>query len=230
VIDLVSKAKVLVQERDKVENDRNTKRRRLDTNDCHEDSTNIKEGEEEARDGRSDDRILDGGGSNGNESSAPKPPQLAPGYNIWWDSTEAQMLFNASKEKETTVDRLQDLIAVLDNATLTVQSYKTIVDGHDVDDIMSDHKKENIQMRTRYLAQAYRIAIEEMPFKTWNDCCQEAINHLAAVHIHYVKSAKVLERWNVEFRQRKTFCVNMSRGKRDLPAFLEAHPIGVRLD
>jgi hypothetical protein len=99
VIDLVSKAKVLVQERDKVENDRNTKRRRLDTNDCHEDSTNIKEGEEEARDGRSDDRILDGGGSNGNESSAPKPPQLAPGYNIWWTPLRHKCFLMPQKRK-----------------------------------------------------------------------------------------------------------------------------------
>jgi hypothetical protein len=31
-------------------------------------------------------------------------PQLAPGFNIWWDFTEAQMLFRASKEKETTLN------------------------------------------------------------------------------------------------------------------------------
>ena len=91
------------------------------------------------------------------------------------------MLFNSSKEKETVIDRLQDLTAILDNSTFAVGLYRTIVEGHDADNIMSDHKKENIRMRARYLAQAYRIAIEEMPFKTWNDCCQEAINQLAAV-------------------------------------------------
>jgi hypothetical protein len=58
---------------------------------------------------------------------------------------------------------------MLDNATFTVQLYKMIVDGHDADNIMSEHKKENIQMRARYLAQAYHNTIEEMPFKTWND-------------------------------------------------------------
>jgi hypothetical protein len=79
-------------------------------------------------------------------------------------------------------------------------------------------------MKARYLAQAYRIAIEEMPFKTWNDCCQEAINQLAAVHIHYIIFLRVLECWNNESCQRKTFFVK-NRGKtRDLPAFLEAHP------
>jgi hypothetical protein len=176
VIDLVSKAKAIVQERDKlVDNGQNVKRRRLlDAYDCNGDSitsNSQEEEQEEARDGRSEDI----------DAETPKPPQLAPGYNIWWDSTEAQMLFNSSKEKETVIDRLQDLTAILDNSTFAVGLYRTIVEGHDADNIMSDHKKENIQMRARYLAQAYRIAIEEMPFKTWNDCCQEAINQLAAV-------------------------------------------------
>ena len=91
---------------------------------------------------------------------------------------------------------------------------------------MSEYKKESTRMKARYLGQAYQIALDSMPSKTWNDCCQEAINQLAAVHIRYIKNARVLERWNVEFRQRKTFTVK-NRGKRDLPAFLEAHPIVV---
>jgi hypothetical protein len=122
--------------------------------------------------------------------------------------------------------RLEDLIAIFDHANLTALSYKTIGEGNDLDNTMSEHKKERIQMKARYLAQVYRIAIEEMPFKTWNDCCWEAINCFAAVQIHYTKNAKVLECWNVQFRERKRFCVK-NRGKRDLPAFLDAHPIVV---
>ena len=93
-------------------------------------------------------------------------PQLPPGYNIWWESTEAFKLFNASKEKETTVDRLQDLIAVLEKSNSTAVAYKKIVEGLDAenDDTMSEHKKEDVRMKARYLAQAYRIAIEEMPY------------------------------------------------------------------
>ena len=82
---------------------------------------------------------------------------------------------------------------MLDNATFTVQSYKTIVDGHDADNIMSEHKKENIRMRARYPTQAYCNTIEEMPFKTWNDCCREAIHQLATgVHINYIKNETFL--------------------------------------
>ena len=62
---------------------------------------------------------------------------------------------------------------------------------------MSEHKKEEIRMKARYLAQAYRIAIEEMPFKTWSDCCRDAIDQLAAVHIKNIMNEKVLRRWNV---------------------------------
>ena len=73
---------------------------------------------------------------------------------------------------------------MLDNANLTALSYKTLVEGHDADNTMSEHKKEGIRMKARYLAQAYRIAIEEMKMKTWKYCCQEAINRLATIHIH----------------------------------------------
>ena len=52
---------------------------------------------------------------------------------------------------------------------------------------MSEYKKESTRMKARYLGQAYRMALDSMPYKTWNDCCQEAINQLAVVHIRYIK-------------------------------------------
>jgi hypothetical protein len=154
------------------------------------------------------------------------PPQLPPGYSIWWDSMDAFMLFNGNKDIETAVDRVSDLIAVLDGANETPTSYKTIVEGNATDDTMSEHQKESIKMKARYLAQAYRIALESMPYKNWHDCCQEAINVLAAVHIRYIRNARVLRRWNEDFRQRKTFSIK-TNDKRHLPAFLQAHPIVV---
>jgi hypothetical protein len=83
------------------------------------------------------------------------------------------------------------LITLLDNANLMALSYKTIIDGHVTSNTMSEHKKESIRMKARYLAQAYRIALEEMPLKTWKECCKkEAVNRLATVHIHFVKNEK----------------------------------------
>jgi hypothetical protein len=86
----------------------------------------------------------------------------------------------------------------LDNSNATALSYKTIVEGNDVEDTMSEHKKDGIRMKARYLAQAYRIAIEEMPFKTWNDCCREAIKRFAAV---------------IDFESRKRLCCVAKQGR-----------------
>jgi hypothetical protein len=188
---------------------------------CHSASSN-RSGSEEDYSG-----IILGKVTTGEDASPGlAPTYLAPGYNIWWESTEAFRLFNASKGKETTIDRLEDLITVLDDANSAAASYKTIVEGLDADKTISEHKKEEIRMKARYLAHAYRIAIEEMPFTTWNDCCRDAIDQLATVHIKYIKNKKVLQRWNVEFC-RTSFRIK-SRGKQDLHAFLvEAHPIAV---
>jgi hypothetical protein len=117
---------------------------------------------------------------------------------------DAERLFNANKERENAVDRLWDLIAVLDGANATTLSYKTIVEGNDTDNTMSEHKKESIRMRARYLAQAYQIALDSMPYKTWHDCCQEAINALATIHIRYIKNSRVLQRWNEDFETQET--------------------------
>ena len=65
-----------------------------------------------------------------------------------------------------------------------------------------------------------------MPFKTWNGCCEDAIISLSNVGITYIKNAKVLERWNVEFRGDKMFYAK-SRSKHDLPPLLDAFPIVV---
>jgi hypothetical protein len=41
------------------------------------------------------------------------------------------------------VDRLEDLIVLLDNANAMALSYKTIVECTDADDTMSEYKKES---------------------------------------------------------------------------------------
>ena len=96
---------------------------------------------------------------------------------------DAVQLFNANKDIETAVDRLSDLIAVLNNANETTTSYMTIVEGNATNNTMSENQKESIRMKARYLAQAYQIALDSMPYKNWHDCCQEAIDVLAAIHI-----------------------------------------------
>jgi hypothetical protein len=109
VIDLVAKAKALVQERDKLENERATKRRHLvDDNDSCGSSMSELMGINGYDSGCAKN-------NRGEATSGPMPPHGAPGYNIWWDSMDADRLFNVSKERETAVDQLWDLIAMLDS-------------------------------------------------------------------------------------------------------------------
>jgi hypothetical protein len=130
IIDLVSKAKSLVQERDKLDNEeREAKRRCLvaSTDSC-EKSSNFTV-------------ISNSSVNNSSEAtSVPMPPQLPPGDSIWWDSMDAFMLFNGNKDIETAVDRVSDLIAVLNGANETATSYKTIVEGNATDDTMSENQ------------------------------------------------------------------------------------------
>jgi hypothetical protein len=163
------------------------------------------------------------------ESSPPAPAQKLPaGSNIYWDSADAKNLFNAS-DNETSLHRLDDLVEVLEHVNqLQSVGYKSIVAGHDADDSLSEHKKTEIRNKALYLAYAYREARNEMPFKTWGDCCQDTIISLANVGITYIKTSKVLERWNIEFRDNKMFYPK-SRSKHDLPPLLDAFPIIVTI-
>ena len=95
VIELVSKAKhaLVHKKRDKLEDERAAKRMRLFEINYSSHSSN------------SEDATTGSDGCDGIDetygekaTSGPKPPQLAPGFNISWDSMEAQKLFNVSKE------------------------------------------------------------------------------------------------------------------------------------
>ena len=213
LIDLITKAGHLLNKEEEEERERVAKRQRLDG----EESTSVP----------------NESSSNETPSSTaetPSEPDVMPtlpaGTNIFWASTDAKKLFNALA-KETSIDRLDDLIAILGHANNSpAVGYKAIVYGHDADNTLSEHKKAHIRQKALYLACAYREAREEMPYKTWNNCCQDAINIMAKAGVNHITNAKVLERWNVEFRQ-KTMFTPKCRGKRDLPAFLEAHPIVV---
>jgi hypothetical protein len=153
----------------------------------------------------------------------PSRPPLLHGTGIYWESTEADKLFNASQD-ENAHSRIQDMIVVLENATkLPLVGYKSIIEGHDADDTLSEYRKHDIQMKALYLLAAYKEAKEEMPFKTWSKCCRDAIESMSKAGINYISNDHVLQRWNIEFRKDKMFHPKC-RAKHDLPPFLEAHP------
>jgi len=89
VIDLVCKANLLVHERDKLESERKTKKRRLIESHYSGDSTNS---QGEARDGSNG---MDG--SNGNESSAPAAEQKLPAI---WDQNQVSRVYKRVAHRE----------------------------------------------------------------------------------------------------------------------------------
>jgi hypothetical protein len=111
VIELVSKANALIHERDnKQENMRSTKKRHLlHESDNSANSSNSQHGAgrsggSDGSDKESNSRIDGNDGRNESlapeqSKSRPNPPQLAPGYNIWWDSTEAIKLSMPRKRR-----------------------------------------------------------------------------------------------------------------------------------
>jgi hypothetical protein len=123
VIELVSKEKhALVHKKDKLEDERVAKRRHLleITNNSSHSSSNSEEATmgSDGCDGidsenNGDNEEATSNGDNKEATPGPKPPQVAPEFNIWWDSEYAQKFFNSCKERETVVDRLKDLIILL---------------------------------------------------------------------------------------------------------------------
>ena len=90
VIELVSKAKhALVHKRDKLEDERVAKRRRLLVISNSEEATTGSDGCDGIDENNGDEEEATSNGDDDEEAtSGPKPPQLAPGYNIWWDSMD----------------------------------------------------------------------------------------------------------------------------------------------
>ena len=85
-------------------------------------------------------------------------PPLPPGTSIYWDSKDAKNLFNAPPN-ETALDCIKDLIAILANAAkCQLIGYKTIVEGHNADDTMSDYQKNEMRTKALYLLAAYHEA------------------------------------------------------------------------
>jgi hypothetical protein len=56
-----------------------------------------------------------------------------------------------------------------------VDGWKLMLDDFDAKDICSEYNIFNIQMKCKYLSVALRIALEDMPSRTWVQGCNEAV-------------------------------------------------------
>jgi hypothetical protein len=73
--------------------------------------------------------------------------------------------------KDAVIERIERLEKGLSTAT----GWKRVIDDFDQQDLCSPHEAFNCQLKCRYVSLALRYALEEMPAKTWLDCCKDAL-------------------------------------------------------
>jgi hypothetical protein len=93
-----------------------------------------------------------------------------------WDSPEARLIF-ASKEDDASTDVLEVIVkrqTLLYAAHYNATGYKSIVEGHDPNNLLSTHHVFMIRLKAQYIHTALHFASKEwIPGSvTWENCCE----------------------------------------------------------
>jgi hypothetical protein len=123
----------------------------------------------------------------------------------WWDSTEARRLF-ASREDDVSTHVLKVIEKRLTLLRSTETGYKSLVEGHDPHDLLSEEDIFVLRLKAQYLHTALDFASKEwMPGSvTWADCCEKAIAHMAMTGIKYCTRAQTLMDWHKHLQMNNT--------------------------
>ena len=168
----------------------------------------------------------------GEESQASKRPRLnestvleLESEQYYWKSPEAAKLFlgidgNSKKNRKQVPDDgenttacdnvdiehiMSDRIKVFKSVQKEVDGWKKIVFTHDVKDACSPTDVFILRQKSLFLCRAYEVALDKMPFATWNDCCQQAINELSVYGFTLATSSRTIATWNLSFRKSAMF-------------------------
>jgi len=114
------------------------------------------------------------------------------------DDGEDEIAFNI---EHTMTDRIRVLKSVQKEA----DGWKKIVFSHDVHDACSPSDVFVLRQKSLYLSRAYEVALDKMPFVTWNDCCQQAIEDLSIFGFALATSSRTIATWNQSFRKSALF-------------------------
>jgi len=141
----------------------------------------------------------------------------------YWKSPEAAKLFlgidgslKRVKSKQTdhgedtfdSVDieqTMADRIIVLKSVQQENDGWKKIVYTHDVHDACSPSDVFILRQKSLFLSRAYELALDKMPFATWNDCCQQAIDELSVFGFILATNSRTIATWNQSFRKLALF-------------------------
>lgn len=135
----------------------------------------------------------------------------------YWKSPEAAKLFlgidgslKRSKKQtggEESFDSLDieqtmaDRIRVLKSVQQELDGWKKIVYTHDVHDACSHSDVFILRQKSLFLCRSYELALDKMPFATWNDCCQQAIDELSIFGFSLATNSRTIATWNQSFRK-----------------------------
>jgi hypothetical protein len=148
----------------------------------------------------------------------------------WWDTGDAVRYFGALDgelaAKETVEKRIEQLKKGYSNAT----GWKRTIDDFDHQELCSKHEIFNFQLKCRYVCLALRYAIDNMPDKTWLECCKDALETVNRIDgVDHITNERTLSRWHLVFRRNNESFPNPHVHSKDgqktsLPPLLDRNP------
>jgi hypothetical protein len=128
----------------------------------------------------------------------------------YWDSPEAQKLFNPSQDDVNSRETLQRRIKQLCLVQQGTDGWRHAVLGRDPDNICTENDKVVLRQKSLLLCQSYQIALREFEKapserKNWVECCTEACTILNPLGINQTIRGEHVQRYNRLFRNLNAF-------------------------
>ena len=113
----------------------------------------------------------------------------------FWDDKRYSKLFNSSDVKNTLLSWIEKLeLAEFDALELEKLVNKSGEHPLELQHVFS------LQLKAMYLRRAYQFALEDMPRKSWQACCERSIEILSQLGVTKIKNYRTIEAWNSYFR------------------------------
>ena len=169
-------------------------------------------------------------------------PSTAEGFNPfhrqgWWESPEAKSLFrilDCQNDSDDGTDccirsQVQWRIDKLTPAYSVCEGWRSVVSDFDASDLCSAHDIFCLQQKARYLSLSLRLALAQMPTKTWRECLQDAIELIQKCDgCSYVRNPETIRGWHRSFRLNNECFINphlsRSKGRPLMPPLLHCYP------
>ncbi len=130
--------------------------------------------------------------------------QLLNATVTWFDSLEANIMFQTKAAEQNALEAIHNQIQLLCKANETFDGYLQLLQGagdkEELSELLSDYQKYNIRTKITILILALRSASENMPGKTWRQCCKEAISNACTIGLTSVTNPQTVEGWYKKFR------------------------------